>query len=84
MAQIVIRNLDEAVKRGLHVRARRHGRSMEAEARAIIAAAVAASPTPGIGLGSRMAARFATVGFDDGETTTEHRGEEARAATFEA
>ena len=84
MAQIVIRNLDEAVKRGLHVRARRHGRSMEAEARAIIAAAVAASPTPALGLGSRMAARFAAVGLDVGETIEELRGEEARAPAFEA
>jgi plasmid stability protein len=84
MAQIVIRNLDEAVKQGLHIRARRHGRSMEAEARAILAAAVAASPPPATGLGSRIAARFATIGLDDGETIAELRGEEARAATFEA
>jgi plasmid stability protein len=36
MAAIVVRNLDEDVKRRLRVRAARHGRSMEAEVRAIL------------------------------------------------
>jgi len=36
MASIVVRNLDEDVKRRLRVRAARHGRSMEAEVRAIL------------------------------------------------
>jgi plasmid stability protein len=36
MAAIVVRNLDEDVKRRLRMRAARHGRSMEAEVRAIL------------------------------------------------
>ncbi|MBW8802935.1 MAG: plasmid stabilization protein [Catenulispora sp. 13_1_20CM_3_70_7] len=36
MATIVVRNLDEEVKHQLRMRAARHGRSMEAEVRAIL------------------------------------------------
>lgn len=36
MASIMVRNLDEDIKRRLRVRAARHGRSMEAEVRAIL------------------------------------------------
>lgn len=41
MASIVVRNLDEHVKRALVERARINGRSMESEAREILANAVA-------------------------------------------
>ncbi|MDX6280147.1 MAG: antitoxin FitA [Kribbellaceae bacterium] len=40
MAAITVRNLDDRVKHRLRVRAARHGRSMEAEVRAIIVDAV--------------------------------------------
>ena len=40
MAVMTIRNLDEGVRNKLRVRAALHGRSMEAEARAILTAAV--------------------------------------------
>lgn len=46
MGSITIRNLDDRVKRKLRVRAARHGRSMEEEARQILSAAVAAQPSP--------------------------------------
>jgi plasmid stability protein len=36
MASITIRNIDESVKKRLRMRAARHGRSMEAEAREIL------------------------------------------------
>ena len=36
MAQVIVRNLDEAVKRKLQRRAARHGRSMEEEVRDIL------------------------------------------------
>jgi plasmid stability protein len=36
MASIMVRNLDDDVKRQLRMRAARHGRSMEAEVRAIL------------------------------------------------
>lgn len=41
MATITVRNLDPEVRRRLKVRAARSGRSMEAEARAILSDAVA-------------------------------------------
>lgn len=44
MAAITVRNLDESVRDELRVRAARHGRSMEAEVRAILAAAVGEEP----------------------------------------
>ena len=36
MAQLIVRRLDDAVKERLRARARKHGRSLEAEARAIL------------------------------------------------
>ncbi len=65
MAQLVVRDLDDDVKHKLQIRARRHGRSMEAEVRDILAAAVA-SPLPAgpTGLGSRIANRFRGRGLD--------------------
>jgi antitoxin FitA len=41
MATLTIRNVDAAVKERLRVRAARHGRAMEAEARTILSEAVA-------------------------------------------
>ena len=41
MATLKIRNVDGRIKERLRVRAARHGRSMEAEARAILSEAVA-------------------------------------------
>jgi plasmid stability protein len=40
MSSVTIRNIDPAVKEQLRLRAARHGRSMEAELRAIVSAAV--------------------------------------------
>ena len=50
MASITIRKLDEAVKMRLRVRAARHGRSMEEEAREILNGAVAQEPSTGSNL----------------------------------
>ncbi len=36
MAQLIVRKLDDDVKERLKARAKRHGRSLEAEARAIL------------------------------------------------
>jgi antitoxin FitA len=41
VSSITIRNLEESVKRKLRIRAARHGRSMEEEARHILRAALA-------------------------------------------
>jgi plasmid stability protein len=44
MGQILVRNLPDEVKEGLRRRAERHHRSVEAEAREILSAAVTVDP----------------------------------------
>ena len=78
MAQLLVRQLDGVVKEALRRRARRHGRSMEEEARLILAQAVTSDEesSPGAaGLGSRMAALFADAGLED--PISEWRGVDA-------
>lgn len=53
------------MKQRLRERARRHGRSTEAEVRAILREAVAAEPTLPEGLGSRIAARFREADLEE-------------------
>ena len=61
MASLTIRNLDDAVKRRLRVRAASHGRSMEEEVRDILRAAVG-EPPAARNLGRAIHARFAAIG----------------------
>ena len=84
MAQLLVRQLDLAVKEALRRRAQRHGRSMEEEVRVILAQAVArdeppSSQTPG--LGSRMAELFVDLGLE--EPIREWRGVEPVPPPFE-
>ena len=81
MSVVTVRNLDEATRDRLKARARTHGRSMEAEAREILTAAVTAPPI-GNGLGSRIAALFADLEVDELETARE--SDPARVSRFEA
>jgi antitoxin FitA len=81
MAALSIRNLDESVKRRLQSRAARHGRSMEAEARAILTEAVE-EPAGNAGLFTALLDRFAVLGGVDLELPD--RTEAARAADFTA
>ena len=62
MASITIRRLDDGVKAKLRVRAARHGRSMEEEAREILKAGVAAKPAPKLNLADSIRRRFAPLG----------------------
>lgn len=64
MAQLVVRDLDDEVKNQLQLRAKRHGRSMEAEVRDILCAAAAALETTSTRLGTRIANRFRGSGLD--------------------
>lgn len=83
MAQLLVRQLDLAVKDALRRRARRHGRSMEEEARLILAQAVASedvASSSSLGLGSRIAALFADAALE--EPIPEWRGEVAVPASF--
>jgi plasmid stability protein len=61
MASITIRNLEESVKVRLRIRAARHGRSMEDEARDILRTAVAEQP-PRRNLAEAIRRRLAPIG----------------------
>ena len=66
MAQLTVRNIEDDIKVRLKRRATRHGISMEAEVRQILRDALKDDEMrAGSGLGSRMAARFKTVGLID-------------------
>ena len=84
MAQIVVRKLESDVKDKLARQAREHGRSMEEEVRAILRAAVAGNDTHGEGLGTRIARRFAEIGFTDDEVASlELRGGRLHEVSFD-
>jgi len=77
MAQLVVRNLDDDVKRRLQALARQHGRSTEEEVREILRNAVKEAP-PSAPLGKRLRALFEGIGLD--EDIPEWRGHPARPA----
>ena len=62
MASITIRNLDDDVKTRLRVRASANGRSMEEEARRILAEAVDRETAPREGLGTAIHKLFKPFG----------------------
>lgn len=64
MAAVSVRDLDETVRELLRVRAAQHGRSMEAEIRAILTEAVM-PPTDSRGLAQTLLARFGDLGGVD-------------------
>jgi antitoxin FitA len=66
MATLTVRNLDPGVKERLRMRAARHGRSMEAEARSILSEAVAGGrDQPEPNLAEAIRRRFAPLGGVD-------------------
>ncbi|MBF0372266.1 MAG: toxin-antitoxin system [Alphaproteobacteria bacterium] len=81
MAQLVVRNLDEGVKRLLKQRAHRHGRSTEQEVREILGDAVRDERPQDVRLGARLLTRFAGIGLDD--DIEELRGDMAQPASFD-
>jgi plasmid stability protein len=62
MASITIRRLDESVKARLRIRAARHGRSMEEEARQVLTAAVKQKPKRPLNLAEAIRRRIAPLG----------------------
>ncbi len=62
MATLTIRQLDEETKSRLRVRAARHGRSMEEEAREILRSTVRGGQSGGGNLAERIQRRFAALG----------------------
>lgn len=61
MAALSIRGLDDDVRERLRIRAARHGRSMEAEVRAILVDAVR-EPPPATNLFATLLDRFGEIG----------------------
>jgi plasmid stability protein len=80
MGSITIRNLDDALKRRLRVRAAEHGRSMEEEVREILRQAVGRT-APTRDLGRAIHARFAAIGGVEPELPA--RGPMREPPTFE-
>jgi antitoxin FitA len=81
MAQLVVRNIEAEVKRRLQRRARRHGRSMEAEARDILRDAAKEESNPSRGLGTEIASLFKKIGLD--ADVPELRGHKIKPASFD-
>lgn len=79
MAAVSIRNLDDNVRERLRVRAAAHGRSMEAEMRAILVEAVRETADDE-GMLDALAARFGELGGVDLDLPS--RSEAARAVDF--
>ena len=77
---LVVRNLDEDLKKRLQKRARGHGRSTEAEVREILRTAVGAGAAGPKALGSTLARRFERIGLE--KEIEELRGSAPRAARF--
>ncbi len=65
MASITIRRLDDETKARLRVRAARHGRSMEEEARNLLRAALRADNAPEGNLAEAIRSRFLRLGGVD-------------------
>ena len=74
MAQFLIRKIDERVKARVQRRAKRNGRSVEAELREMIANASQEEEAPAGGLGSEMVALFSGQGIWIDEPIPEIRG----------
>lgn len=62
MASITIRRLDDSVKSRLRLRAARHGRSMEEEAREILRVGLSAEPRPATNLAAAIRRHLEPVG----------------------
>lgn len=80
VATLTIRGLDPVTHARLRVEAARHGRSMEAEVRAILTDWLRPGPAEH-GLGSRIRARF--EGLEGDLEPGDRSGERPRAAEFD-
>lgn len=81
MGQLIVRNLEDAVKRKLQRRAARHGRSMEEEIRDILRDAVRNEGKPRKGLGTEIAELFKGIELD--EPIQEFRGFDIKPPKFD-
>jgi len=81
VAQLVVRNIENAVKARLQRRARRNGRSMEEEVRDILRNAAKEEDVPAGGLGTEISTLFAKAGLES--DIRELRGHEIKPPSFE-
>lgn len=65
MAALTIRNVDDALKAQLRIRAAQNGVSMEEEARRILREALTRACNPPTPMGQRLLSRFADVASDE-------------------
>jgi plasmid stability protein len=84
MAQILVRNLDDRIKARLQRRAKRHGRSMEEEAREILREAVKAEDAAPVGFGTASVALFSGQGIFLDEPIAELRDIHLQIPDFES
>jgi antitoxin FitA len=82
MAQLLVRNLESQLKVRLQKRAKRHGHSMEEEARDILRDALKQEDNLGSGLGTEIAVLFRETGLE--KDIPELRGHLVTPATFES
>ena len=85
MAQILVRKVEDRVKKRLTERARRNGRSMEEEVREILRNALREEEVKQRGLGSEIVALFSGqgIGLEEGEEIPEIRGMQLEIPNFE-
>jgi antitoxin FitA len=84
VAQILVRNLDDPLKARLQRRAKRNGRSMEAEAREILREALRKeAKAPEVGFGTASVALFSGQGIGLQEPIKELRGMRMEVPKFE-
>jgi antitoxin FitA len=83
MAQLLVRNLEDRLKGRLQHRAKRHGRSMEAEAREILRNALQQDEAPSGGFGTDSAALFRGAGLKERIEIPEWRGYTIEPVNFE-
>lgn len=82
MGQLIVRNIENGVKAKLQRRAKRHGRSMEAEVRDIVRNVANGDEEPAGKLGSEIAGLFQKPGLKT--DIHELRGHEVKAARIES
>jgi len=84
MAQILVRNVEDRLKGRLQRRAKRHGRSMEAEAREILRDALTREESaPVVGFGTASVALFSGSGVYLDEPIKEFRGMKMQIPNFD-
>ncbi|HLQ89478.1 MAG TPA: Arc family DNA-binding protein [Xanthobacteraceae bacterium] len=81
MAQLIVRDLDDGIKRQLQRRARLHGRSMEEEVRDILRDAVKDEPRHRGGFGTEATKLFKGIGLE--KPIPELRGFQLKPAKFD-